>query len=134
MKFSPRARGDFLAWGPFLRFYVFLNKMVTNGPRNMKFGTNVVCTIKNKTSASCRGAPQDRHVSWSSYIYDSHAFRWLDDCVQNSLSLFLSLSLSLLFSRYGRLFYFFLFLIVQTTFVPNFMFLGLFFTILLRKT
>ena len=31
----------------FLRFYVFLNKMVKNGPRNMKFGTNVVCTIEN---------------------------------------------------------------------------------------
>ena len=38
------------------------------------------------------------------------------------------------FLRYGRLFYFFLFLVVQTTFVPNFMFLGPFFTILLRKT
>ena len=31
-------------------------------------------------------------------------------------------------------FIFFLFLIVQTTFVPNFMFLGPYFTILLRKT
>ena len=58
-----------------------------------------------KRAQVARGAPQDRHVSWSSYSYDSHAFRWLDDCVQNSLSLsfspsfsfslFLSLSLSL---------------------------------------
>jgi hypothetical protein len=38
------------------------------------------------------------------------------------------------FSKYGLLFYFFLFLILQTIFVPNFMFLGLFFPILLRKT
>ena len=38
------------------------------------------------------------------------------------------------FSRYGRLFHIFLFLIVQTTFMPNFMFLGQFFNILLRKT
>ena len=32
----------------FLRFYVFLNKMVKNGHRNMKFGKNVVCMIRNK--------------------------------------------------------------------------------------
>ena len=38
------------------------------------------------------------------------------------------------FLRYGRLFYIFLFLIVQTTFMPNFMFPGPFFNILLRKT
>ena len=38
------------------------------------------------------------------------------------------------FSKYGQLFQFFLFPIIQTTFMPNFMFLGPFITILLRKT
>ena len=44
----------FLTQGPFLRFYVFLNKVVKNGPRNMKFGTNVVCTIRNKKKLNNR--------------------------------------------------------------------------------
>ena len=38
------------------------------------------------------------------------------------------------FPRYGRLYYFFQFLIVHTIFVPNSMFLTQIFTILLRKT
>ena len=41
-------KGIFLARGPFLRCNVFLNKMVKNGPRIMKFGTNAVCTIRKK--------------------------------------------------------------------------------------
>ena len=38
----------------FLRFYLFLNKMVKNGPRIMKFGTNVVCTVRNKNKYNNR--------------------------------------------------------------------------------
>ena len=38
------------------------------------------------------------------------------------------------FTRCGQLFYFSLFLIVKTTYIPNFMYIEPFFTILLRKT
>ena len=44
-KFGP---WEHVSLGDFLPFYVFLNKMVKNGPRNMKFGTNVVFTLLNK--------------------------------------------------------------------------------------
>ena len=33
----------------FLRFCVFLNKMVKNGPMNLRLGTDVDFTIRNKT-------------------------------------------------------------------------------------
>ena len=48
-KFGPR---EHVSLRDFLRFYVFLNKMVKNGPRNMKFGTNVVGTIRNKKKSN----------------------------------------------------------------------------------
>ena len=50
-KFGPR---EHVSLRDFLRFYVFLNKMVKNGPRNMKFGTNVVCTVRNKNKYNKR--------------------------------------------------------------------------------
>ena len=50
-KFGPR---EHVSLRDFLRFYVFLNKMVKNGPRNMKFGTNVVFTIENKKKLNNR--------------------------------------------------------------------------------
>ena len=50
-KFGPR---EHVSLRDFLRFYIFLNEMLKNGPRNMKFGTNVVCTRRNKKKLNNR--------------------------------------------------------------------------------